>query len=277
MNAERLGIFFAPHMPEAFTPTFQELFGWCNVFALEYAFDAGVDKKEQEWNDAAQGIEEYEANPLSPFFPFTEKLAGIIHISKKTVVLERSPITEKESEGTYSLFSKARTCWRRAQFEVAKRLLRQYQKDFATQCYKRDQSYAGQLKAMLNRFPNQRILAVRGPMHGKTLPEQLRSLGVSFEPIQCIPDYVPSLQEEATIKLLRGDGVSDEEFVRIHIEADLTPREPTYAEMINTRNRVLGMSSSQVKDYCNELAKHPKENDSPTFESWPWANFLDFP
>jgi hypothetical protein len=255
-------------MPEAFTPTFQELFGWCQVFALEYAYDAGVDTKEEEWNDAAQSIGEYDANPLSPLFRFTEKLARIIYDSKKTVVLERSPITEKESEDTSSLFSNARTSWRRAQFEEAKRLLRHHLKDFGTECYRRDQSYAGQLKMMLAQFPNQRILTIRGPMHSKTLPEQLSSLRVSFESIHWIPDYVPSLQEEATMKLLGGDEMSDEELVRIHIEADLTPHEPTYAQMVSTRNRVLAISSNEVKDYCNELAKHPKESDSPTFESW---------
>jgi hypothetical protein len=250
-------------MPESFTPKFRELLGWCQVLALEYAYEAGVDAKEAEWNDAAQSIEEYQANPLSPFYPFTERLAGIIYDSKKTVVLERSRITEKESEDTYSLFIDARTRWKRAQFEEANRLLRQYLKDFGTECFRRDQSYAGQLKLLLSRFSNQQILAIRGPMHGHTLPPELRRLGVSFESFQCILDYLPSLQEEATIKLLRGLEVSDEELVLIQIEADLTPRAPQYGDIVNTRNRVLAMSSSEVKDYCSKLAEHPVEDDSP--------------
>jgi hypothetical protein len=262
LNAERLKIFFAPHMPEAFTARFHELFGWCQVLALEHAYETEVDAKEAEWNDAAQSIEEYQANLLSPFFPFTERLAGIIYDSKKTVVLERSPITEKESKDTYSLFTNARTCWKRAQFEEAKRLLSQYLKDFGTECYRRDQSYAGQLKAVLTRFSNQRTLAVRGPMHGDTLPQELGRLGVSFESFQCIADYLPTLQEEATIKLRRGLEISNEELVLIQIEADLTPRAPTYGDMVSTRNRVLAMSSSEVKDYCSKLAEHPIENDS---------------
>jgi hypothetical protein len=250
-------ILFAPHMREAFSPMFHELFGWCQVFALEYANEAGVDVKEAEWNDAAQGIDEYEANPLSPFFPFTDRLADIIYDSKKTVVLERSPITEKESEDTCSLFDRARTYWKRAQFQEANRLLMQYLKDFGTECYRRDQLYAGQLKAVLTRFLNQRTLAMRGPMHDDILPQELDKLGVSFESVQCIPDYLPSLQEDATLKLLRGLEISNEELVLVQIEADLTPRAPKYGDMVSARNRVLAMSSSEVKDYCSRLAEHP--------------------
>jgi hypothetical protein len=121
-------------MLEAFTPRFDELFEWCLVFALEYAYDAGVGTKEEEWNDAAQGIEEYEADPCSPFFLYTRKLAGIVYDSKKRVIIEKSPITEKESQDTQSLFSKGRTMWEKARFEDAKLLLRQYLKDFGTEC-----------------------------------------------------------------------------------------------------------------------------------------------
>lgn len=265
MNEERLKIFFAPHLPEALTVKFLELFGWSQVFALEDSYSEGVEERESKWNDASQGLDEYEPDWLSPFFLFTEKLAGVVHNSKKTVVLERSPITQQESVDTYSLFSNARTYWKKAEPEGAKRLLKQYLRDFGTECHRRDQSYAVQLKEMLAQLPSQRILAIRGPIHSMPLHVQLEGLDVNFEAIPWVPAYVPSLQEEATIRVRSGKEVKDEELLRIHIEADLTPRKLTYSEMVHTRNRVLALSSREMEGYCNKLAEHPGENDSPAF------------
>jgi hypothetical protein len=258
LNDQRLKIFFAPHLPEAITPNFCGLFQQCQVFALEHSSFDEVDDKEVEWNDAAQGIEEYEPSPLSPFHLFSAKLAKTVFNSRKSVVLERSPITNSEADTTTSLFTKSRNYWGRAKFEDATRLLGEYLESFAAECDLRDRSYASQLRDMLGRFRDQKILAMRGALHYEILPDLLDGLDVQCENMTWIPNCVFTLLEEGTLRLLHGGKIDQDELVRIHIQADFTPVEPPYSAMLAARNKVGAMSAKDVTNYRNDLAMHPK-------------------
>ena len=164
-----LSLFFVSHLPESFTPKFDELFQLAEVIAMEFAYANGEREQEDFWNAVSRGSVLPPASSLSNFEEFTKGLLERLFCTDKLVRIERSPAKRTEDEQMNSLHLEARRLWRQKRVEDAIQGLRKWQKEFTLQIQRRDISYAQQLQNLVTKSADKRLFCVRGLLHRECL------------------------------------------------------------------------------------------------------------
>jgi hypothetical protein len=249
-----LSLFFVSHLPESFTPKFDELFRLAEVIAMEFADANGEHEQEDFWNAVSRGDALPPASTLSPFEEFTKGLLERLFFTKKTVEFERSAVKKTEAEQTDALLQEAGKHWRQKQIPEAVGLLRKFEEQFALQIVKRDVSYAQRLQTVATENANKRILCVRGLLHREPLQRELQQRGVTFDSFQFREPYVHTIAESVTVAFLHGDRVANDTLVRLRIEQDYSNREIAagnfnYETRQRIREKVSSMTEADIDQY----------------------------
>jgi hypothetical protein len=253
-----LSLFFGSHLPESFTPKFDELFQLSEVIAMEFADSNGEREEEGFWNAVSKGNALPPSSTLSPFEEFTKGILDRLIFTNKRVEFERSAVKKAEAERTDVLLQEARKLWRQKQTQQAVGVLRKFEQEFALQIGKRDVSYAQQLQSLLAENADKRILCVRGLLHRESMQRELQQRRAAFDSYSFKEPYVYSISESVTIAFLHGDEVRDDTLVRVHIEQDYSSKEIAagnfnYETRQRIREKVLSMTQGDVDDYTASM------------------------
>lgn len=254
-----LSLFFVSHLPESFTPRFDELFRSAEVIAMEFADANGEQEQEDFWNAVSRGKKLPPASTLSSLEEaFTKGLLDRLFFTKKTVEFERSPVKKIQAEQTDALLREARKLWRQKQIKQAVELSRKFEREFALQIGERDVSYAQRLQTVATDNADRRILCVRGLLHRESLQRELQQRRVAFDSYQFKEPYIYSITDSVTIAFVHGDGVSDDTLVRLHIEQDysnkqIAARNFNHQTRQRIREKVLSMTQADIDEYIRSM------------------------
>lgn len=253
-----LDLFFVSHSPESFTPESDKLFESAEIVAMEFADPEGQEEEEGFWNAVSRGEAFPPRGTLSPLEQFANGLLGRLFLTKKTIEFERSAIKKTETRQADTLLQEARKFWRQKRTLQAVRLLREFEKEFASQIEERDISYAERLQTLATGNAEKRILCVRGLLHREPLERELQQRKVAFDSHVFRDPYVYTISESVTVALLHRGEVADDTLVRLHIEQDYFNKEiaagnSNYETRQRIRQKALSMTQTDIDEYIRSM------------------------
>src|SRR5208282_3252059 len=170
MIESHLSIYFCHHTKEAFTPGFNKLFFGADMLVVEHAFDDGTASNlERAFNELSQGqltSEQMQRNAKGNSeyidYGFFKGLQVTIHNSKKTIILEHSPLTQADFDRWTEALKILST---KKELKTALPEYRRNLKLKAADQGKRNDSLAQQLRTLMSPNLGKGILLIIGAGH----------------------------------------------------------------------------------------------------------------
>lgn len=252
-----LRIYFFAHTSEGVTPKLYELMNWARVLSMELTTDgSNALAYEKELNSVSQRTktpQEVLGLRFRDFMkPFLSKLFG----SGRLVKCEESPISQLEFSKTEALSRVSIECWKVGDVESAIDNFMKYEIEFVDQTRRRDVSYADQLAKLLSNG-NVKVLALRGPLHSRTLPPLLMDKRVDFEIFFYREPYILSKQEEVTLNAVCGRLPSREDIARCLIQQELQDNDQSYDTKLRVKKELDKMNSQDIEDLLETRKRSP--------------------